>query len=61
VRGIYGEIEVLVYDLSGRIVEHMQINAYYTFNIPMDVLQSGIYMVKFRVGGKDFMRKIVKQ
>ncbi|GAO28439.1 M6 family metalloprotease domain-containing protein [Geofilum rubicundum] len=60
VQGIYGDIEVSVFDLSGRVVRHMQVEAYYTFNLPLSDLPSGVYLLKFRVGGKEFIRKIVK-
>lgn len=61
VNGIYGEIEVSVYDLSGRMVKSMQVEAYYTFTLPMSDLQSGMYVLKFKVGGRAFLRKFVKQ
>ncbi len=61
VRGIYGDIGISVYDFSGRMVKRLQVEAYYTFNLPMSDLQSGVYMVKFSVGGKEFMRKIIKR
>ncbi|MCA1745916.1 MAG: T9SS type A sorting domain-containing protein, partial [Bacteroidales bacterium] len=61
VRGIYGEIQVAVYDLSGRNIKRLNIETYNTFSLPVSDLQTGVYLVKFSVGGKAFIQKMMKR
>ena len=61
VKGIYGEIDIEVYDFSGRLIRAQQIEAYTIFSLSLNDLKEGIYLIQFSVGGKEFIRKIVKK
>lgn len=60
VSGIYGKIDLAIFDISGRLQKTVKIEAYNSFTLPLGDLQSGFYIVRFKVGGKTFARKILR-
>lgn len=61
VDGLYGLVELRLFNVSGKLVRQMQVEAYTRFEWPISDLAPGIYVLQMRVGRSLYYRKIVKE
>ena len=53
--------EVIVYDLSGKIILHKDINRQYEVRVNLNNVSDGLFLVKIRVNDKVYTKKLIKQ
>lgn len=61
VDGLYGLVQLQLFDVGGRLVREMQVEAYTRFEWQMSDLPAGVYILQLRAGRSLYYRKIVKE